>query len=252
VAQTATAWVGTSGWSYKHWQGTFYPDKQAPADNLAFFAQHGFRTVEINYSYYQLPPRETFELWRRKSPDGFLFAVKASRYLTHMRKLKEPVEPLQRLLHNAAGLGPKLGPVLFQFPRRWALNLQRLSEFLLALRGYPPHRYAFEFRHQSWLVEDVYACLREHNAALCLPIGWGIPLDVQITADWTYVRFHGGSRSHFFEDDELEPWARRIGDWRDHGLDSYSYFNNDTLWQGRPAAIDNARRLLAMIDAGVA
>ena len=93
----------------------------------------------------------------------------------------------------------------------------------------------------------VYECLRASNAALCLPIGWEIPLDVQSTADWTYVRFHGGSRSHFFEDDELAPWAKRIRDWRDQGIESYSYFNNDSLWHDRPAAIDNARRLREMI-----
>ena len=243
----AHAWVGTSGWSYKHWEnGHFYPPKLPAREYLPFFAEN-FPTVEINYSYYQLPPRETFALWRRKSPEGFLFAVKASRYLTHMRKLKEPREPLQRLLEHASGLGEKFGPVLFQFPRRWAANLPRLREFFAALTEHPRHRYAFEFRHQSWLVGEVYECLREHNAALCLPIGWGIPLDVQLTADWTYIRFHGGSRSHFFEDDELEPWARRIRAWRAQGVSSFSYFNNDTLWQGRPAAIDNARRLLEMV-----
>lgn len=243
----ATAWIGTSGWSYKHWEnGAFYPPKMPPGEHLEFFAQH-FPTVEINYSYYQLPPRKTFELWNRKSPPGFLFAVKGSRYLTHMKKLKDPEEPLERLLHNAGGLGRKLGPVLFQFPRQWNIDLERLRQFFDALRAYPKHRYAFEFRNQSWLTADVYACLRDNNAALCLPIGWGIPLDIQTTADWTYIRFHGGERSHFFEDDELAPWAKRIREWRDGGLDSYSYFNNDTLWQGRPAAIDNARRLRDMV-----
>jgi uncharacterized protein YecE (DUF72 family) len=242
-----TVWIGTSGWSYKHWEnGNFYPPKMPAAEFLPFFTEH-FPTVEINYSYYQLPPRETFETWQRKVPSGFVFAVKASRYLTHMKKLKEPAEPLERLMRNASGLGKTLGPVLFQFPRRWKLNLPRLQEFMHALRAHRGHRYAFEFRHQSWLDASVYECLREHNAALCLPIGWGIPLDVQLTADWTYVRFHGGQRSHFFEDDELKPWAQRIRHWRDDGIDSYSYFNNDTLWHGRPAAIDNARRLAELI-----
>ena len=243
----ARAWIGTSGWSYKHWEnGKFYPPKLDATEQLAYYAQH-FETVEINYSYYQLPPRQTFELWREKSPAGFRFAVKASRYLTHMKKLNAPAEPLQRLLHNASGLGEKFGPVLFQFPRRWAVDLARLGEFLKTLSAHPPHQYAFEFRHQSWLVAEVYECLRASNAALCLPIGWEIPLDVQVTADWTYVRFHGGSRSHFFEDDELAPWAKRIRDWRDQGVESYSYFNNDTLWHDRPAAIDNARRLREMV-----
>jgi uncharacterized protein YecE (DUF72 family) len=241
--------IGTSGWSYKHWEnGYFYPPKQPAKEHLPFYAQH-FSTVEINYSYYQLPPRSRFEAWRRDSPPGFVFAVKASRYLTHMKKLKNPEEPLQRLLQQAGGLGEKLGPVLFQFPRSWAVQLDRLTEFLQALNQHPPHRYAFEFRHTSWLSADVYARLRASNAALCLPVGWGIPLDVQVTADWTYIRFHGGERGIGFEDEELAPWATRIRSWRDQGIDSYGYFNNDTVWHGRPAAIDDARRLREMIDA---
>jgi len=244
----ATAWIGTSGWSYTHWEKIFYPDKLPANEHLPFYAQH-FPTVEINYSYYQLPPRTTFENWRTVSPDGFVFAVKASRYLTHMKKLTDPAEPLQRLLHNAGGLGPKLGPLLFQFPRRWALNLWRLQEFFEALEHHPRHRYAFEFRHQSWLVSEVYELLSEHNAALCLPVGWNIPLDVQVPADWTYIRFHGGTQSIAFTDAELRPWAERIRRWRADGLASYSYFNNDTLENGRAPAIDNARRLRALVDA---
>src|SRR5207302_2335634 len=143
--------------------------------------------------------------WRRRSPRDFVFAVKASRYLTHMKKLNEPEEPLQRLLDNAGGLGAKLGPILFQFPRRWALNVERLTDFLAALARHPRHRYAFEFRHQSWLVPSVYDLLREHNAALCLPVGWDIPLDVQLTASWTYIRFHGGQHGIAFHDDEPRP-----------------------------------------------
>jgi uncharacterized protein YecE (DUF72 family) len=244
---TADVRIGTSGWSYKHWEnGIFYPPKLPAADFLPFYAKH-FSTVEINYSYYQLPPRKTFELWARKSPDGFVFAVKASRYLSHMKKLKDPEEPLARLMEHAGGLGRKLGPVLFQFPRQWTLHLDRLTEFLAALKAHPRHRYAFEFRHTSWLVADVYEQLRAANAALCLPIGWGIPLDIQVTADWTYVRFHGGAHSIAFTDDELRPWAERIGQWREQDIDSYSYFNNDTLENGRAPAIDNARRLRELV-----
>jgi uncharacterized protein YecE (DUF72 family) len=243
----AHALIGTSGWSYKHWDGgVFYPPKLPAREHLGFYAQH-FRTVEINYSYYQLPPRTTFEAWRATAPDGFLFAVKASRYLTHMKKLKEPEEPLHRLLDHAAGLGDKLGPILFQFPRRWSVQLDRLAEFLAALRAHPGQRYAFEFRHQSWLMDQVYGLLREHHAALCLPIGWGLPLDVQLTADWTYLRFHGGSHSIAFSDDELQPWAARLRGWLDQGVDSYGYFNNDTLEGGRAPAVDNARRLRELV-----
>jgi len=247
----ASVRIGTSGWSYKHWEnGHFYPPKLAAPEFLSFFAEH-FDTVEINYSYYQLPPRKTFESWRQKSPDGFVFAVKASRYITHMKKLKDPEEPLQRLLHAAGGLGDKLGPILFQFPRNWDADLERLADFLMALKRHPRHRYTFEFRHDSWLREPTYALLREHEAALCLPIGWGIPLDIQITADWTYLRFHGGEHGTGFEREELKPWAERIRQWRSGGVDSYSFFNNDALWHGRPAAIDNARCLRELVGSGL-
>ena len=244
----AQALIGTSGWSYKHWdKGIFYPEDLPAREHLPFYAQH-FATVEINYSYYQLPPRKTFETWRRTAPGGFVFAVKASRYLTHMKKLKEPEEPLQRLLSHAGGLEEMLGPVLFQFPRQWKVHLDRLSEFLEALKRHPKHRYAFEFRHSTWLIQEVYELLRGSNAALCLPVGWGIPLDVQLTADWTYMRFHGGASGIAFKDAELRPWARRIRGWLEDGIDSYSYFNNDTLEDGRAPAIDNARRLRDLIQ----
>jgi uncharacterized protein YecE (DUF72 family) len=238
--------IGTSGWSYKHWARTFYPDKLPHDEQLIYYTQH-FPSVEINYSYYQLPPRATFETWKKIAPARYVFAVKASRYLTHMKKLADPEEPLQRLMHNAGGLGRKLGPLLFQFPAQWKLNVERLSAFVDELRSYPRHRFAFEFRHKTWLVNDVYELLRARNAALCLPVGWGIPLDVQLTADWTYIRFHGGEHTISFADDELVPWAKRIRAWREQGVDSYSYFNNDGLWHGRPAAIDNARRLRELV-----
>jgi uncharacterized protein YecE (DUF72 family) len=242
----AQAWVGTSGWSYKHWLGRFYPDKVHGAQQLPFLAQH-FRTVEINYSYYQLPARKVFEGWRERSPDGFVFAVKASRYLTHMRKLNEPEEPLQRLLDHAGGLREKLGPILFQFPRTWDCDLPRLSGFFQALHGHPGHRYAFEFRHPSWLTSEVYRQLEAEKAALCLPIGWGIPLDIQLTADWTYIRFHGGQHAIGFSDDELRPWADRMRAYLDQGIETYAYFNNDQIEHDQPQAIVNARRLLELL-----
>src|ERR1700704_5355427 len=141
----ATAWIGTSGWSYKHWEKTFYPDKLPANQQLPFFAQH-FPTVEINYPYPHRRTRTISESGRKNPPDGFVFAVKASRYLTHMKKLKDPEEPLERLLHNASGLQDKLGPILFQFPRRWSLNLERLQAFFQALKKHKGRRYAFEFR----------------------------------------------------------------------------------------------------------
>ena len=172
-----------------------------------------------------------------------MFAVKASRYLTHIRRLQEPAEPLARLMAAATGLGPTLGPILLQFPRRFRVDLERLDDFLGALAPYAGTRFVFEFRHVSWLVGEVYARLAAHDAALCLPIGWGIPLDPRLTASWTYLRFHGGEPGPSFSDAELRPWAERIRGYLDGGADVYAYFNNDS--QG--AAIGDARRLRAML-----
>jgi uncharacterized protein YecE (DUF72 family) len=165
-----------------------------------------------------------------------------------MKKLHDPSEPLQRLLDHAGGLGPKLGPVLFQFPRQWKVNLERLTEFLHELQLHLGHRYAFEFRHRSWLSAEVYEVLKAHHAALCLPVGWDIPLDPQLTGDWTYVRFHGGEHSIALTNREVQPWAERLRAWRDQSIDSYCYFNNDTIEHHRAPAVDNARRLRELVD----
>jgi uncharacterized protein YecE (DUF72 family) len=223
----AALYIGTSGWVYKHWtRGVFYPPGLPSEQQLPFYSER-FPTVEINFSYYKLPERSVFEHWREQSPQHFLFAVKASRYLTHMKKLKDPEEPLERLMHSARGLGDKLGPVLFQFPHWWRANPERLAAFLEALRPYAPQRFAFELRHQTWLVPRVYELLEQAGAALCLPVGWGIPLDVRLTAPWTYVRMHGGEHGVGFGDDELAAWAGRIRGFLDGGADTYVYFNND-------------------------
>ena len=234
-------WIGTSGWVYRHWMpplGTFYPSKLPSARQLPFYAEH-FPTVEVNFSFYRLPERSVFETWREQTPDDFLFAVKGNRYLTHMKRLKDPEEPLERLLDRAAGLGTKLGPILFQFPARWPLNLDRLAQFLDALGPYRPGRYAFEFRHDSWLVADVYRLLERAEAALCLPVSPVVPVDVRLTASWTYIRMHGGRASIGFGDDELTTWAGHVRAFMDQGADTYVYFNNDP--EGH--AIVDARRL---------
>jgi uncharacterized protein YecE (DUF72 family) len=223
----AQVWIGTSGWVYKDWYGVLYPPKTPPGRLLPVFADR-FPTVEINRSYYRLPERSVFEGWRTQTPPGFLFAVKASRFLTHMKKLKDPELPLERLMTAAQGLGEKLGPVLFQFPRQWHVNLERLDQFLDALRPYAQAtRFAFEFRHDSWLAPAVYQRLERAGCALCLPVGWGIPIDVRITAPWIYVRMHGGESSNAFSETELATWAERIGEFHGRGLDAYVYF---TKW----------------------
>jgi uncharacterized protein YecE (DUF72 family) len=222
----AGLWIGTSGWSYPHWRESFYPAALPSRRWLAFYADH-FASVEINASFYRLPPRAAFAAWRDQTPPGFRFAVKGSRYLTHLKKLIEPEEPLRRLLDAAAGLGDKLGPLLFQLPPRWRLDLPRLERFLAALRAQAPAPGALEFRDPSWLSPPVFAALERAGVALCLPVGPGMPLDVRLTAGWTYLRMHHGRQGIGFGDDELAAWAERIAGFLARGAETYVYFNND-------------------------
>ena len=235
--------IGTSGWVYKHWMGIFYPPQLSGEQQLSFYAQQ-FRTVEVNFSFYRLPERSVFETWREQTPEGFLFAVKGSRYLTHMKKLKDAQEPLSRLMERASGLQEKLGPILFQFPHTWPLNIERLQSFLELLASYPQQQYTFEFRHKSWLIPQVYELLSSAGAALCLPVSPTVPLDICLTARWTYIRMHSGQSGIGYSDEELSTWAARIGEFLDQGVDVYLYFNNDP--EGH--AIRDAKRLHALLN----
>lgn len=218
--------IGTSGWVYKHWMGIFYPLHLPSNQQLSFYAQN-FSTVEINFSFYRLPERSVFEGWREQTPSGFLFAVKGSRYLTHMKKLKDPQEPLSRLMERVEGLQEKLGPILFQFPHTWHLNLERLQSFLELLQTYGQQRFTFEFRHSSWLIPQVYKLLENAGVALCLPVSPTVPLDVRLTAPWTYIRMHTGQYGVGYSDEELSIWANRIRLFLQQEADVYIYFNND-------------------------
>jgi uncharacterized protein YecE (DUF72 family) len=237
--------IGTSGWVYKHWLDLFYPRTIPGAEQLPFYAQH-FDTVEVNFSFYRLPERTVFESWRERTPEGFLFAVKGSRFLTHIKKLKEPEEPLQRLMERAGGLEEKLGPILFQFPATWKQDLERLETFLVAMRAYPQQRFTFEFRHRSWLVPEVYALLEGAGAALCLPVSPNVPLDVRLTAPWTYIRMHQGRHGTGYTDPELQLWADRIQGFLQDQMDVYVYFNNDPGGH----AIYDGRHLSELLDLG--
>ncbi len=236
----AAAYIGTSGWVYKHWRGIFYAPGLPPAEYLSFYARH-FRTVEINYSFYRLPSRANFVGWRDSTPPGFVFAVKASRYITHMKKLQEPAEPLRRFFASAEGLGEKLGPVLFQFPHTWQKSYQRLETFLEYLP--PGRRCAFEFRHPSWLSEDVYQALAKRGAALCIPDHPDLAKDLRLTASFTYVRLHSGRYGIGYTEPELALWARRLGEFLGEGADAYVYFNNDP----EGYAVRNAQRLRELV-----
>jgi uncharacterized protein YecE (DUF72 family) len=203
-----------------------------------------FDTVEINNSFYMLPKIETLACWREATPKKFEFAIKASRFLTHNKKLKEPENALNNFLPRAEALGDKLGPILFQLPPKWRINVERLAEFLSALPKY--HRYTFEFREPSWLTEQVYDLLREHNAAFCIYELAGFHSPFEITADWTYVRLHGpgGKYQGSYSDQVMRTWADRIAGWSRQLRSIYIYFDND---QAGYAAF-NAVTLKRLVD----
>ncbi len=211
------------------------------SDWLEHYARH-FDTVEINYSFYRWPERDSFEKWRNGTPEGFLFAVKASQYLTHRKKLKDPREPLERIFDHARGLGDKLGPILYQLPPRWKANLDRLREFLVLLPK--DIRHAMEFRDPSWQTEAVYSLLEEHGVAYCIMSAPGLPGVMRVTAPFAYIRMHHGAMDDGgYNDDELEWWAGQVSAMLS-GADVYIYFNNDS----RGHAVENALRLREMVS----
>lgn len=219
--------IGTSGWHYKHWLGRYYPEDLRPADMLAYYLRD-FDTVELNNTFYHLPKETSFESWRGSTPANFLFAVKGSRFITHMIKLKDPDRGIWNFLPRAERLGKKLGPILWQLPPGWNVNVERLEEFLRALpRG---HRYAFELRNQSWMTDKVYEVLQKYDAAFCIYELAGYHSPFEITASWTYVRLHGPTRSKYagtYSDAQLAAWAKRIDGWRSTMKAVYVYFDND-------------------------
>ena len=221
------AYIGTSGWNYKHWGGPFYPADLPQKKWLEYYSE-SFNTVEINNSFYRLPEETTFEKWRDTVSENFIFAVKASRYITHMKKLKEPVKSLENFMKNLQGLREKTGPILFQLPGTWPLNLERLQSFLTALpSGY---RYTFEFRHASWFSDDIYQALSRHKVALCFYNLRGKNTPMPITADFIYVRMHGPGEKAYqghYGAETLLSLAKDITAWTKERMDVYCYFNND-------------------------
>jgi uncharacterized protein YecE (DUF72 family) len=222
--------IGCSGWNYPHWRERVYPQGVPPRRWLAHYAEL-FDTVEVNNTFYRLPRREAVAAWVTESPPGFLFAVKASRFLTHMKRLTDMGQGVRRFYERIEPLvrSPKLGPVLWQLPENFHRNDERLASALPAL---PPGRHCFEFRHPSWFCQEVYALLRDHGVALVIGDHPERPFQThELTADWTFVRFHHGTRGRGgnYSERELETWAERIAGWRGHTA-VYAYFNND--WMG--------------------
>ena len=236
--------IGCSGWNYRHWRELVYPKGLAARLWLEHYATL-FDTVEVNATFYRLPTRKAVAGWVEQSPSDFLFAVKGSRYLTHIRRLRDTGRGIERFyacIEPLVGSG-KLGPVLWQLPANFHRDDERLAAFLDAL---PAGRHTVEFRHESWFVPDVYALLRERKAALTVGDHPDRPFQTnELTADWTFVRFHyGRGRAGNYSRRQLEEWRDRIARWRPR-VDVYAYFNND--WQGFAVAngLDLRRALRA-------
>ena len=236
-------YIGTSGWSYKHWLGPFYPSGMAKgAEQLCFYAER-FDTVEVNGTFYRLIETETFRRWREETPPSFVFACKGSRYLTHMKRLKEPDQGVGRFFERVEALERKLGPIVFQLPGRFKPDRERLTKFLQALPA--GRRYAFEFRDPAWFQPEILEALTHQNAALCLYEFAGQEAPLEITADFVYVRLHGpaGPYQGSYGDAALRTWTKRIRAWAAKGLDVYCYFDNDD----RGFAPKNALRLKELL-----
>ncbi|KPJ57424.1 hypothetical protein AMJ49_00600 [Parcubacteria bacterium DG_74_2] len=264
----ANLFIGTSGWVYSHWEGIFYPKDLPSKDKLKYFSQN-FKTTEINYSFYHLPRPATYQKWYLETPAGFIFAVKASRFITHIKRLKAVKEAWQQFVENAFNLKEKLGPILFQFPPSFKAteeNIKRLKDFLKFITGYALYpksyilRFAFEFRHESWCDEKIYKILKKYNVAwviACPPIGWSLKatgrradsprypkVDV-VTTDFVYIRMHGSKVlfSSKYTKEELNDLAKKIKKWLKQRLDVYCYFNNDAYGY----AIENAKELFKIL-----
>jgi uncharacterized protein YecE (DUF72 family) len=238
--------VGTSGWHYKHWVGDFYPERFPSSKMFSWYARE-FHTVEINNSFYRLPEGKTFQQWREMAPPGFLFALKASRFITHIKRLRDAADSIDLFFSRAKPLGLTLGPVLFQLPPRWKANVDRLAEFLSILPK--RHKYSIEFRDESWNAAQVYALLRRHNIALCIHDWHEMPWSKELTADFSYIRFHGSGQNYGgnYPKEQLRAWAKWITSWSRQLSDVFVYFNNDIGGH----AIRNARSLRTLLEGEV-
>lgn len=233
-------YIGTSGWSYDDWRQGFYAGV-ARKDWLRFCARQ-FTSIEVNVTFYRLQDRRTFARWREETPPAFRFAIKANRYLTHVKHLLDPANPVRQERERAEGLGEKLAVVLWQLPGSLRMNLQRLERFADALDTWANTRHVLEFRHPSWFTADVAACLRAHRLAVCWSDASDWPRWAAITTDLVYVRLHGHTQTYVssYDPASLDAWARRIRGWLDERRQVHVYFDNSAAG----AAPRDALRLL--------
>ena len=241
---TGRIYIGTSGWSYKHWKGNFYPGDIRQKEHFDYFKKF-FKTVELNNPFYHLPPKQTFVNWKEAVADDFIYAVKASRFITHMKKLKDPTESLANFMGNVVGLGEKLAVILFQLPPGWQINTERFKEFLEKLpKG---HRYTFEFRNTTWYEEEIYKLLEQYNYAFCIYELAGHMSPFKVTADFVYIRLHGPGDKYqgSYNEEALHSWAGKCKSWAKEGKDVFVYFDNDE----KGYAAFNAIRLNELVNA---
>jgi len=218
--------IGCSGWHYLHWRGNFYPESAKPNEFLKLYLNH-FDTVEINNSFYRLPTEKALLDWKQSVPKNFIFSVKASRFITHNKKLKDSRDSFQLFFNRASLLGNQLGPILFQLPPKWNYNGIRLEEFLSALpRG---NDYVFEFRNRDWLREEMFALLRKYHSGFCIHDMPDSVTPERIIGKTAYIRFHGSGEKYGggYPDEILDQWAAKLVDWHKSHVKVFVYFNND-------------------------
>jgi uncharacterized protein YecE (DUF72 family) len=235
--------VGTSGWNYKHWKGIFYPQDLRPEAWFGYYHEH-FDTVEINYTFYQLPEERTFQGWQGQASQGFLYAVKANQYITHMKKLREPSESLQNFLPRVRMLEENLGPILWQLPPRWRANPERLEGFVQLLPE--DLESVFEFRDPDWFQEEIREILERYGMIFCIHDKENVGCPRWVTTDAVYLRFHGceGDYGREYGKERLRSWAERIKAWLAEERAVYAYFNNDVSGY----ALKDAQRLKELLQ----
>jgi len=260
----ARAWIGTSGYNYAHWEGVFYPEGLPARKWLSYYAQV-FPTVELNVTFYRLPQKKTFETWAKTAPEGFAFVLKGSRFITHIKRLKDAEGSIQILFDQSSPLEEKIAAVLWQLPPRFRVDLQRLKAFLRALQESPlarRYRHAFEFRDRTWFCDDVYDILQNHNAAIVLAdwpfqvLAHGMrvqdidreAIEAPLTANFVYLRRHGPGAlfSSNYPERMIRSDAEAIRKWLTEGREVYCFYNNDVAGY----AVKNALRLRELVEQG--
>lgn len=240
-------YIGTSGWSYAGWLGNFYPEKIKSELILPYYAKT-FDSVELNNSFYQIPKKNNVAKWAEISPSDFVFSCKANRYITHFKRLEDVTESVVKLLDSFSTFEEKLGPILFQFPPYWAVNIPRLTEFTDNLPK--DYRYTFEFRHKSWFCDELYQLLHQHTMSLCLYDHKTYQSPEIITGSFIYMRMHGPEEHAYqgaYEDETLEHYAQKFIDWNKQGKAIYCYFDNDEKGQA-PKDAKRLKDLIALKD----